>query len=82
MVRYRSGETGGRQFDIMINGEKLVTENLAGKFNKSGFINIEYPLPDSMITGKDSVEVKFQATAGNSAGGVFNVRILRKAPLK
>jgi len=81
MVRYRSGETGGRQFDIMINGEKLVTENLAGKGNKTGFINIEYPLLDSMITGKDSVEVKFQATAGNSAGGVFNARVLRKAPM-
>jgi len=81
MVRYRSGETGGRQFDILINGEKFVTENLAGKGNKSGFINIEYPLPDSIIKGNDSLEIKFQSTTGNSAGGIFNARILRKAPL-
>jgi len=35
-------------------------------------------LPDSMISGKESVELKFQAAAGNTSGGVFNVRILRK----
>jgi hypothetical protein len=81
MVRYKSGETGNRQFDIMIDGVKLVTENLKGKFINSGFTNVEYPLPDSMIEGKNSVEVRFQAASGNSAGGVFNVRILRKAPL-
>ena len=81
MVRYRCGETGGRQFDILIGGEKIATENLKGKLSKSGFINIEYQLPDSLITGKNSVEVKFQSSTGNTAGGVFNVRILRKVPL-
>ena len=82
MVRYRGDEKGALQFDILIDGEKLVTENLAGKWNKSGFVNVEYQLPESMITGKKSVEVRFQTTHGNTAGGVFDVRILRKIPVK
>ena len=81
MVRYRIGETGGRQFDILIDGEELVTENLSGKLDNSGFINIEYQLPDSIIAGKKTVEVRFQPTTGNTAGGIFYAHILRKVPL-
>ncbi len=82
MIRYWGDETGALQFDILIDGEKLVTENLAGKWTKSGFVNLEYQLPDSMIFGKKSVEVRFQATRGNLTGRVFSVRILRKVPLQ
>ncbi len=82
MVRYRSDETGAIQFDILIDGEKLATENLAKKWNKPGFVNLEYKLPDSMIAGKKSVEVRFQAAPGNTAGRVFDVRILRKSSVK
>jgi hypothetical protein len=82
MVRYRGDEKGALQFDILIDGEKLVTENLAGKWNKPGFVNVEYQLPESMIAGKKSVEVRFQAAQGNTAGRIFYVRILRKTPVK
>jgi hypothetical protein len=41
-------------------------------------VNLEYQLPDSMIAGKKSVEVRFQAAQGNTAGRVFDVRILLK----
>ena len=81
LVRYWGNETGPRQFDILIDGEKIVTENLAGKWGKSEFKNVEYQLPDSMVEGKSSVEVRFQAVTGNFVGGVFYVRILRSAPL-
>jgi len=82
MVRYRGDEKGSPKFDILIDGEKLVTENLAGKWNKTGFVNFEYQLPDTMIAGKKSVEVRFNTEQGNTAGGVFYVRILRKLPVK
>jgi len=82
MVRYRGDETGSLTFNILIDGEKLVTENLAGKWNKTGFVNFEYQLPDSMIAGKKSIEVRFDTEQGNTAGGVFYVRILRKLPVK
>lgn len=81
MVRYWGNESGPRQFDILIDGEKLTSENLAGKWNKSEFENVEYPIPDSMISGKSSIEIKFQAASGNFVGGIFYVRLLRKTPL-
>jgi hypothetical protein len=39
---------------------------------------IEYAIPDSMIKGKDHVRVKFQALPGNTAGGVYYIRLVRK----
>jgi uncharacterized protein len=78
MVRYRGDEKGARQFDILVDGEKLVTENITVKQNRNGLFNIEYQIIDSMIAGKKSVEVRFQPTSENSTAEVFNVRILRK----
>jgi hypothetical protein len=77
MVRYKGNETGAHQFDILIDGQKLTTENPTGKWNKAQLINVEYQLPDSMLAGKDKVEVRFQAASGNSVGEEFYVRILR-----
>ena len=82
LIRYKGNEKGERQFDIFIDGEKLVTENFTGKWNKSGFVNLEYRLPDSMVAGKKTVEVKFQSQPGSSVSEVSNVRVLRKIPVK
>jgi DUF1680 family protein len=81
LVRYWGNEWGSRQFDILIDGELLASENIHGKWNKSEFVNVEYPIPDSMVKGKKSVEVRFQAKPGNYAGGLYNVRILRNTPV-
>jgi len=78
MVCYHVDGTESLALDVLIDGEKLVAGNLAGKWKKSGFINIEYQLPDSMITGKELVEVRFQTASGNAIGRVSDVRILRK----
>jgi DUF1680 family protein len=77
MVRYWGYESGSRTFDIQIDGVKLVTENIVGKWNVSAFKNVEYPIPNSMTAGKDTITVKFQAASGNYAGGLFYVRILK-----
>jgi len=78
MVRYWGNELGYRTFDILIDDEKLVTENLIGKWNVSEFRNVEYPVPNSMVEGKDNIRVKFQAPAGGYAGGVLYIRLLRQ----
>ncbi len=77
MVRYWGNEGCTRTFDILIDGNKLVTENLVGKWNRDEFINQEYPIPNSMVTGKNEITVRFQATSG-MVGGIFYVRLLRK----
>ncbi len=81
MVRYWGNETGNRTFDILIDGEKLITENITGKWDVTDFVNIEYPIPNSMTEGKEEITVKFQAVdASNVAGRLFYVRLVE--PLK
>lgn len=76
-VRYWGAEWGGRKFDIYIDDEKLLTEDNTGRWNQSRFFNIEYDIPDSMLKGKSSIRVKFQALPGNTAGAVYYVRLLK-----
>ena len=78
MVRYWGNTSGNRTFDILIDDIKLVTENISGKWNTSEFQNVEYVIPDSLITGKNKIRVKFQAKPNSTAGGVFYIRLLRQ----
>jgi uncharacterized protein len=39
--------------------------------------NVEYPISDTMLNGKEFVRVKFQAATENTAGKVSNVRLIR-----
>jgi len=79
LVRYWGAEWGNRKFDIMIDDEKLVSEDNTGKWNQSKFQTIEYSIPDVMVKGKSKVRIKFQALPGNTAGAVYYLRLIRKA---
>lgn len=76
-VRYWGAEWGNRKFDIHIDEEKLLTEDNTGKWNQSLFKDVVYPIPDSMVTGKSHVRIKFQPLPGSTAGAVYFVRLLR-----
>ena len=78
MVRYWGDETRNRTFDILIDDELLVTENLVDKWKRKELVNVEYPIPATMINGKKSVTVTFRSKPGNIAGGVFYIRLLKK----
>jgi len=41
------------------------------------FFEATYPIPVELTNGKNTAVVKFVAHAGNKAGGVFGVRILK-----
>ena len=77
MVRYWGRETGNRTFDILIDGKKLVTENIAKKWNKNAFVNVEYPIPTEMLKNKQYITVTFQSKNNNTAGKVAAVRLLK-----
>lgn len=77
-VRYWGAEWGARKFEIYVDDKKLVTEDNTGRWNQSMFKDVVYAIPDSMVKGKKQVRVKFQALPQNTAGGVFDLRILRK----
>jgi hypothetical protein len=78
MVRYWGAEDGKRAFDIYVDDKLVTTEDLAGKWNKASFENVEYVIPDALLEGKDAVRVRFQPRPGNMTGRIFYVRLLRK----
>jgi hypothetical protein len=77
VVRYWGAEWGNRKFDIYIDDQKLITEDNTGRWNQSKFFDITYPIPESMLQGKNNIRVKFRALAGNTAGGVYYVRLIK-----
>jgi hypothetical protein len=76
-VTYAGGDKN-RQFSILVNGQPLAQVQMAG--NESGdFYDVEYALPEALRqpNAPTALTVKFQAAAGSTAGGVYDVRLLR-----
>jgi hypothetical protein len=78
ILKYWGMEGRALKFDIYIDNEKLISENNAGRLDKNKFVDIEYPIPDSLITGKNQVRVTFQSIPGSSTSQIFYVRLARK----
>jgi hypothetical protein len=76
LVTYWGSDAGGREFDILVDGQKLATQKLEND-KPTQFYNQVYPLPKELIAGKISVTVKFQAHPGRTAGGIFGCAILK-----
>jgi len=75
-VTYWGSDAGGREFDILVDGDKLATQQLEN--NRPGaFYDEVYPLSAKHTAGKSKLTVRFQAHPGKWAGGVFGVRVLK-----
>ena len=75
-VKYWGGDTGGREFDVFADAERVATVRLDN--NRPGeFYEETYSIPERVTRGKEKVTVNFQARPGKMAGGVFGCRILR-----
>lgn len=80
-VRYWGNEAScTRAFDILVDGQKIAAENIAGKWKINAFVNQEYAIPTTLLAGKRNVTVRFQATTG-MLGGIYGVRLLRRTPV-
>ncbi|MGE5811998.1 MAG: beta-L-arabinofuranosidase domain-containing protein [Ignavibacteria bacterium] len=79
LIRYWGYEWNSSKFDIYIDDEKLISENNTGRWYQSKFQNVEYKIPDSMISGKDHIRVKFQAQQHSTAGPVYYIRLIRSS---
>lgn len=78
MVRYWGAERGNRKFDIMIDDQLLISEDLTDKWNEQQFKEVTYQIPESMLKNKKQVTIKFQAKQGSTAGAFYQVRLVRK----
>ncbi len=77
VIHYWGGFTGSKTFDILINGQKIATENISGK--KDGeFIDIEYSIPEEITYDRDKIKVRFQPHVGSRGGPIFGARTILK----
>lgn len=75
VVEYWGGFPGSKTFDILVDGQKIATENISSK--KDGyFILEEYAIPAELIKGKTKITARFQAHPGHMAGPVFDIRTI------
>jgi DUF1680 family protein len=77
VMTYWGNERFSPTFDILIDGQKLVTEALPDKRNNQ-FFDETHPIPAEMTKGRETVTVRVQAEAGKPAGSVAGARIVRK----
>ena len=54
-----------------------MTENISKKWNKSAYVNMEYPIPVEMLRNKQYITVTFKSAEYNIAGKVAAVRLLK-----
>ncbi|SNC61237.1 hypothetical protein SAMN06265337_0423 [Hymenobacter gelipurpurascens] len=76
-VTYSGGDKD-RQFTILVNGMPLTKVALQG--NPQGdFYDVDYALPKALqqANAPTTLVVKFEAAPGSTAGGVFDVRLLK-----
>lgn len=78
-VEYWGGYSGSKTFDILVENQKIATENITNKA-PGKFIDVSYKLPGDLLKKKEKVEVKFVPHEGHRAGPVFTVRIIRDFP--
>jgi len=76
VVTYWGSQPLKGKYTIMVDTEKIAAKT-PSMVEEGRFFNVEYPLPDSVVKGKDNVTVKFQTPPIGAAGRVFGLRIVK-----
>ena len=77
VAEYWGGFTGSRTFDILVNDQKVATENISGK-KDGAFIDVQYNIPESVTAIASTITVRFQPHAGHRAGPLFGLRTVKR----
>ena len=72
---YWGAENGLRTFHIIVDGDTIAEENVSNKWNVSDFVDVDYEIPVNLTEGKSKINVKFDAMSGNTAGGIYHLRL-------
>lgn len=70
------GDDGAREFDILVDGEKIGYEVLH-RDHPGTLFNRIIPIPSALTRGRTHVTVRLQARPGTMAGGLYGCRTLR-----
>jgi len=77
VIEYWGGFTGSKTFDILINDQKIATENISGK-QDGAFIDVIYEIPDAITAVDGTVKVTFMPHTGHRAGPFFLARTIKR----
>ena len=79
IVTYGNDERQTRTFDVLVEGGKVGEQKIERRSPEQDVrhFDVEYALPAEMISGKQKVTVRFEATGGNEIGTVYGIRMLR-----
>ncbi len=73
------GSDSGREFDVLVDGVKVATQQLTNAHPGTFFEEV-YPIPQEVLHGKTTITVRFQGHPGRTAGGVFGCMVLKSSP--
>jgi DUF1680 family protein len=77
LVTYWGSDGGNRTFDVEVDGKVIATETL--RANRPGqFFDRAYDLPEDLTRDRDRIQVRFRSGPGQTAGGVFGIRVVRR----
>lgn len=77
VLEYWGGFTGSKTFDILVDGQKIATENITGK--KDGyFLDIQYDIPEPLTAQKEKITIKLDPHEGHRAGPIFYARTIKR----
>ncbi|MGO4910805.1 beta-L-arabinofuranosidase domain-containing protein [Leeuwenhoekiella sp. W20_SRS_FM14] len=73
------GNDDDREFNILVNGELLTTTVLNGEEGDI-FINVDYKIPDTVLTMGKVINVRFEAISPHKTAGIYGVRLIKNTP--
>ncbi len=73
------GEERKRLFHILVDGEKIATQQLEAEA-PGEFFTVTYAIPEGLTRGKSTILLRFEPEPGRTAGPAFGCRLLRRAP--
>jgi hypothetical protein len=80
VVTYWGSDAGKREFDVSIDGSRIATQVLE-RIKPGEFADVNYPIPDALLVGKQEIKVSFTAHHATTAGRVFECRVAKRNPV-
>ena len=72
---FRGSEGQRRVFDILVDGQKVATENL--EYHPTELLDKEYAVPEALTRGKNQIIVRLVPQANARTGGVVEIRTVQ-----
>jgi hypothetical protein len=74
---FRGSEGQRRAFDILVDGQKVATENL--EYHPTELLDKEYAVPDGLTRGRNQITVRIVPQANARTGGIVEIRTIQPA---